>query len=136
MEKKDASSRNGVERERTEAAGLGAGQEAVWNRVAMMERLMGDEDFAVIIVKKFLLDIPQRLQVIDELHEAADMWGIGAQAHAIKGSSASLGGERLQMAAAELERVAKAQDAAMVPVRMEEMRAEFERLQQAMQAGT
>jgi HPt (histidine-containing phosphotransfer) domain-containing protein len=105
----------------------------VWNRVAMLDRLMGDEDFAAAIVQKFLVDIPNRIQAIDRLLEAGDISGIGFQAHAIKGSSASLGGERLQMVAAELEMVAKEQDAATVPSRIEELRTEFQRLQQAMQ---
>ncbi len=136
MESKDAYSRNDAEPRLPQPTDAGAKEAAVWNRVAMMDRLMGDEDFAVVIVQKFLLDIPNRLQAIDELLEAGDILGIGLEAHAIKGSSSSLGGERLQMVAAELEWVAKKQDAATVPARIEELRTEFQRLKQAMQGGS
>ncbi len=133
MKDEDSSTRTGAEPVPAEKSDAAAGEPTVWDRAEMLERLMGDEDLAAIIVQRFLLDIPNRLQTIDEMLEAGDLPGIGLQAHTIKGSSANMGGKRLRIAAAELETVANERNAAMVRARVDELRAELERLTQAMQ---
>lgn len=75
----------------------------VWDRAAMLERLLGDEAVLSSIVNGFLADMPIQIARLRERLEAADDVGAERQAHTIKGAAASVGGETLRMAAQQVE---------------------------------
>ena len=104
----------------------------VFDRAALLERLMGDEEVAGTIVDGFLRDIPRQIQALREFLDAANAPGAERQAHTIKGASANVGGEALRAVAHEMEKAGKAGDLAAVRARMADLEAQFEALKDAM----
>jgi len=105
---------------------------AVWDRIALLGRLMGDYELATTIVEGFLADIPSQLQTLGELLQADDVSGTRRQSHSIKGAAASVGGERMRKVACEIEQAAFAGDLVAVKNRMSELESEFRRLGETM----
>ena len=93
----------------------------VWDREAMLDLLMGDEDLARSILDGFLEDIPQRLEMLREGLDRGDLAEAGLQAHTVKGAALSVGAEALRAAAFEVERAARAGDAAEARDRLGEV---------------
>jgi len=104
----------------------------VFDRAALLERLMGDEELAGTIVDGFLRDIPRQIQALRKFLDAANASGAERQAHTIKGASANVGGEALRAVAHEMEKAGKAGDLAAVKARMADLEAQFEALKDAM----
>ena len=105
----------------------------VFDKAGMLTRLMDDEELAQLVVEGYLDDIPRQIQALKTLLEAEDISGVERQAHAIKGASANVGGERLRAVAFEMERAARAQDVNAVKSRMAALERQFEELRRAMQ---
>jgi PAS domain S-box-containing protein len=103
----------------------------VWDQAGMMERLMGDEDLANIVMDGFLADIPLQIASLKAFLEAKDVSGTERQAHTIKGAAANVGGERLRAVAFEMEKAAKAGDLSQVLELLPELEIKFEQLRQA-----
>jgi CheY-like chemotaxis protein len=76
----------------------------VFDRAGMLDRLMGDEELAKIIMDGFLKDIPLQIAKLKTCIEAGDAAGAKRQAHTIKGASANVGGERLRAVAFAMEK--------------------------------
>jgi signal transduction histidine kinase/HPt (histidine-containing phosphotransfer) domain-containing protein len=108
----------------------------VWDRPKFLERMMDDEDLAIMIQAGFLTDIPVQIEILKSFLEAGDVPGAERQAHSIKGASANVGGERLRATAFKMEKAAKAQDLAAAGAYMPELEAQFYRLQEEMQKGS
>jgi CheY-like chemotaxis protein/HPt (histidine-containing phosphotransfer) domain-containing protein len=102
----------------------------VFNRPALLERLMGDQALAGTIVQRFLADMPRRMKALRDYLEAGDAVGAEREAHTIKGASASVGCEALQALAFELEQAARRGEIGRLKGRMDELRFEFERLKE------
>ena len=108
---------------------------SIFDRAAMLERLMDDEELARTILDGFLEDIPRQIEALRGYLEAGDAPGAGRQAHTIMGAAANVGGERLREAAFEMEKAAKAGDLSAVKARMADLEAQFGRLKEAMRTG-
>jgi len=108
---------------------------AVWDRAALLGRLMGDEELAETIVQGFLADMPLHIEALRGSVEAGDAAAAGLQAHTIKGASANLGGEALRALAFGMEKAGKAGDMESIEARLDELAASFEELKQVMAAG-
>ena len=106
---------------------------AVFDREAMLERLMGDEDLAQTVIAAFLEDIPRQIEALQGYLDAGDAPGAERQVHTIKGASANVGGEALCETAFEMEKAGKAGDLETVKARMAELDKEFGRLKMAME---
>ena len=104
----------------------------VWDRVGLLNRLMGDHQLAAKVAKGFLDDIPRQIQVLRASLEKGNASGCGRQAHSIKGASASVGAELLRAVAGEMEKAGRAGDLGAVRSQMAELEAEFVRLKEAM----
>jgi len=104
----------------------------VFDREAVLARLMGDEELAAKIVEGFIQETPRLLESMRELAAAGDAIACGRLAHAIKGAAANVGGERLRQVAYEMEKMGEAGDLAGVVERMEGLACAFDALQQAM----
>jgi PAS domain S-box-containing protein len=103
-----------------------------WDRDAMMERLMNDDELAASVVQAFLEDLPEQIETIRQSLAAGDLEEIRRRAHTIKGSSANVGGEALRAAAAALEASARGEAVGETGARTEALEAEFHRLADAM----
>jgi PAS domain S-box-containing protein len=103
----------------------------VFDRVALLERLMGDEALARTILEGFLDDIPRQIHALRACLDAGNVTGAGRQAHTIKGAAASVGGEALRAVAEEMERAGTTGDLAAVRARLTGLEAQVERLKNA-----
>ena len=80
----------------------------IFDRQALIARLMGDEDFARTIIAVFLEDVPKRILALRGHLDRGDAGSAGFQAHAIKGAAANVGGMALSAVASEMEEAGKA----------------------------
>jgi two-component system sensor histidine kinase/response regulator len=75
------------------------------DRIAFLERLGGDEELMVDVIRLFLEDCPQRLADIKAAVDQRDAERLRTSAHALKGAAANLSAGGLFQAAAILERL-------------------------------
>jgi CheY-like chemotaxis protein/HPt (histidine-containing phosphotransfer) domain-containing protein len=106
----------------------------VFNRAALLERLMGDEEMLTVILESFLNDAPNQLAGLKADLSAEDIASVERRLHTMKGTASTMGGEALSAIAAELEKSAKAGDLAMVAARYAELQAGYEQVKLAMLA--
>ena len=104
----------------------------IFDREGMMTRLVDDDNLVRVVVNGFLEDIPRRIAALKGYLETGDVSGAERQAHAIKGASANVGGERLREVAFEMEKATRAGDLSAAGRLMAEMEAQFDLLNQAM----
>ena len=88
-------------------------------------RLEGDNELAQIVFAEFLDDMPRQIRALKDLVKSGDTAGAARQAHAIRGASASVGGEGLRKIATEMEKAADAGDLDRVNIRMSDLNAQF-----------
>ena len=108
------------------------GTPAVFDRAAMLERLMDDEEMVLEIISDFLLDMPRQLEALRHFLENADPAAALLQLHTIKGVAANVGAEAMRTLAARLEDTAKRGNLEAVTDRLDELDAAFATLSEAM----
>ena len=104
----------------------------VFNRVAFLERMMGDEEFAREVAAGFVSDLPALTNAMREEVAHGDLDSIWKQAHKMKGSAANVGGEALRDAAREIEQAGKVGDLARVALWIPELETQSDRLNEAL----
>jgi HPt (histidine-containing phosphotransfer) domain-containing protein len=104
----------------------------VFDKSGLLSRLMGDEDLAREIIEGFLEDMPRQIRVLLDLVEDRKAELAGGQAHKIKGSAATVGGESLREVASAMEIAGQAGDMRRLQRLMPEVEQQFRRLQMAM----
>ncbi|MFH0823866.1 MAG: response regulator [Pseudomonadota bacterium] len=107
--------------------------ERVWDKDAMFERVMGDQELAKSIVELFLDDAPQQIKGLREYLQNGDAVNAARRAHDIKGSSATIGGECLRQAALEVEKAVRSGDMGAAAALMPDLEGQFERLKDALE---
>jgi HPt (histidine-containing phosphotransfer) domain-containing protein len=75
----------------------------VFNPEDLLERLMGDRQLAIIILKGFLDDVPSQLNNLRKQLDESDAQGVRLQAHTLKGAAATVAAESLRMIALAME---------------------------------
>ena len=108
------------------------GERPVFDRAGVLQRMLDDHELATMVMEVFLEDMPRQMQILRKLLQAGDAHDCGRQAHAIKGATANVGGERLRKVALEMEQAAEAGDMNAVQACMVELEAEFVLLRDAM----
>ena len=97
----------------------------VFDEKDLLERLMGDRELAGIVLNGFLEDAPSQLSKLRKAIDESDLPGIRMQAHTLKGSSATVGAERLRAVAISMEQAVKASElerlAELLPKAVEEL---------------
>jgi two-component system sensor histidine kinase/response regulator len=81
---------------------------AVFDRPALVERLLGDLDLVGEIIAGFLEDMPGQIKKLAECIGKGKVQAAGDQAHAIKGAAANMGGMAFSAAAWAVEQAARA----------------------------
>jgi CheY-like chemotaxis protein/HPt (histidine-containing phosphotransfer) domain-containing protein len=104
----------------------------VFDRAAMMSRLMDDGDLARIVADGFLGDAPRQIEALRGYLAEGDAQGARRQCHTIRGASAAVGGETLRAVAYEMERAAEAGDLHAVTARLPDLELQLARLTEAM----
>lgn len=103
----------------------------IWNRKAMMGRLMDDEELALEVMELFIQDIPQQIENLNGYLETGDFPETERVAHTIKGASASVGGERLCAVAFEMEKAARTPNPSVGKAHVNVLAEEFSCLKEA-----
>ncbi len=102
---------------------------AVWNRAAMMERMMGDESLAREILDAFLEDVVRFRDPFDAAVQGGDLRGLERLGHSTKGAAATLCAEELEALSARMEGIAKEGDLAALQQLQDPWHAALERLE-------
>jgi CheY-like chemotaxis protein/HPt (histidine-containing phosphotransfer) domain-containing protein len=76
----------------------------------------------------FLKDLPEQIDYLEHSLDDGDLVEVGKRAHRIKGASIDVGGQRVHLAALELEQAAKREDRAVCVRKLVELRKEMDRL--------
>ncbi len=84
--------------------------EAVFDRQALTNRLMGDEQLAMQIVEVFLSDTPVQIENLKKAVADGDIRLAEQLSHRIKGAAANIGGIALQHAALAVEMAGRDKD--------------------------
>jgi two-component system sensor histidine kinase/response regulator len=105
----------------------------VFDRPALLARLMGDEVLVKEITAGFLADMPKQIHMLKKLIDKGDAGSAGGQAHAIKGASANVGGLALSAVAHEMEKFGKAGRREELVALMPEFERQFDLLKARMQ---
>jgi len=98
------------------------GPVAVFDRQALVHRMMGDMNLARKVVASFLEDLSEQISALKERLAREDLESVWKQAHTVKGAAANIGGEALKELANEMEMAGKAGDLAAVAARMPELK--------------
>jgi HPt (histidine-containing phosphotransfer) domain-containing protein len=104
----------------------------VFDREALLARLMGDEDLVEDIVACFLDDSAVQMDRLRDHVRAGDTALAEGRAHTLKGSAANVGGIAMSATASDVERAGRAGRMADVIALMPELERRFEMLQGCM----
>ncbi|MCC7493986.1 MAG: Hpt domain-containing protein [Fimbriimonadaceae bacterium] len=107
---------------------------AVFEPSGMLEMLGGDEQLAAELVGIYLAELPPLLAALRAAAEQHDAAAVQRTAHAIKGSAANLGGQRLSLLAAAAEDLARQGELAAMAAQAPLVQAAGEELHAALQA--
>jgi signal transduction histidine kinase/DNA-binding response OmpR family regulator len=80
-----------------------ANQPPIFDRAALLDRVMQDEKMASAILNRFLDDLPQLIESVHQQLAAGDTAASGLTIHSIKGAAANVGAERLRQRAQIME---------------------------------
>ena len=100
----------------------------VFDRAALMNRVMGDLELASVVIEGFLGDLPGQVEMLKGFAAAGEVKHIDQQAHKMKGAAATMGAEALRAAIFAIERAAKAGDLDRVAACMPDFDAQIEAL--------
>jgi two-component system sensor histidine kinase/response regulator len=106
--------------------------QTVFDRPALLARLMDDRDLVKEIIAAFLEDMPRQIRALQKNSDQGDAESAADRAHAIKGAAANVGGLALSAVAGELEKAGRAgrlhEAAALLP----ELERQFDLLKERM----
>jgi PAS domain S-box-containing protein len=106
---------------------------AIYNRNALLDRVMGDPDTLQMVVEIFLDDAPHLLETLANAAVRPNSETQLVQAaHTLQGAAANVGGEALSRLAAALEQAARSGNLSALPGQISEIDHQFELLRAAM----
>ena len=106
--------------------------EMVFDRTAMISRLMEDEELACSVTEEFLEEFSLEIDVLRHYLEQGDLESATRSTHSIKSGAANVCGERARAVAFEMEKAGRALDIEAMCGKIEELALEFNRLREAM----
>jgi len=108
----------------------------VFDKEALMERLMDDTELLKIIILAFLDDMPKQMDALKNHIDQKQCEDAGKQGHQIKGASANVGADALREIAAEIEIAGKAGDLDTLVSLLPQLEEAFDRLKKTMEEMT
>ena len=106
---------------------------SVFDAEALLKRLRGDRQLAGVVIKGFFEDFPSQLNILRKRLVEADGPGARMQAHALKGSAATVSAGGLSAVALEMERAAGAGELEHFGELLPRTVEEFERLKSTLE---
>ncbi len=104
----------------------------IFDKAALLDRVMNDEDLARQVIAGFLKDMPDQMEQMQAALKNRDFTALQGQAHSIKGAAANVGGESLRRAALTMEQAAGKRDVDTANALIPEMQQSFAELREAM----
>jgi len=101
---------------------------SIFDREALLNRLMGDEELIRDVIATYIQEIPSLVSQLKTSLAAGDVKTSERLVHTIKGSSANLGAEALRGVAANLEKFTKSGELDLVKAGIDSLEKEFDRL--------
>jgi HPt (histidine-containing phosphotransfer) domain-containing protein len=95
---------------------------------SLQERLMGDKELIVEVLKVFLDDAPKQLADMKDALPEKNMEKACDAAHSLRGSAGNIGAERLHSIARQIEKAARDGNAQKTESLLTEIMASFEEL--------
>jgi two-component system, sensor histidine kinase and response regulator len=114
------------------APGGPAAQAVVFDRPALLARVLHDEAILRTLVETFLEDFPGRMVLLRNSVDRCDAQAAANQAHAVKGAAANMGGMALSEAAARMEQAGKAGRTQELAGLLQQLERQFEILKNEM----
>ena len=102
----------------------------VFDRNAMLKRIMGDEDLLKELVKSFFHSTQKDINALKEALEKGDAAEAGNHAHSIKGAAGNFSALPLQDVALRIEKAAKGGDTTEAVSLMPELLGQFDKLKE------
>ena len=96
----------------------------------LSNRFDGDKGFLTEILREFLDYAPKQLKVLQEAAEEGRAEVVEREAHSLKGAAGNLGAKRLADLSLNLELAGRAKDLAGAAEMINDLQAEFERLEE------
>ena len=103
----------------------------LFNKKAILNRCMNDEELVRDVMRGFLSDIPRQLEQLRSYRACGDLAGVARQAHTIKGAAGNASAEALHGVAIQVEKTIQAGDTAALDLGIKQMEHEFSRLHQS-----
>ncbi len=101
----------------------------IFDREALLEKMMNDAQVVQQIIDLFLEDTPKRIFTLKNALDNKDGATVGVHAHTIKGAAGNICAEALMKSAFEVEKSGKAGDIEMAAEHYQEISRQFEKLQ-------
>ncbi len=108
----------------------------IFDKEALIDRLMNDENLIQIVIKGFLDDIPKQIDNLRQYLDLGDVKNVERQAHTIKGAASNVGGEALRAEAFKVEKAAKAGNMEFVAEHINQLEYDFARYRDAVEKMT
>ena len=106
--------------------------ESVWDQEAALKRLGFNEELLSKVINMFLADLPQQQATIEQAIKVHDYDTAAKMAHSIKGSSASIGADRLSLVTKQLEASCKNEHTTVIEAIMVTFEIECQALQECL----
>ncbi|MBN1506021.1 MAG: response regulator [Sedimentisphaerales bacterium] len=104
-----------------------------FDKAALLDRVMGDQDLARQVTEAFFLDAPKLIEGLSIAVVARDGRLVAQHAHSLKGAAANIGAELLREAALKMEQAGKGNDLEQAAVLLPELKDVFDRLRKTME---
>jgi CheY-like chemotaxis protein/HPt (histidine-containing phosphotransfer) domain-containing protein len=111
---------------------LAQDNEPVFDREALSQRMMGDENLVRVVAEAFVNDMNGMVGELKTNVDAGDMQSAGAMGHKIKGAASSMGGLALSTAALQVERAGKTGNPELLGKTLPLLEQRFDELKHAM----
>ena len=105
----------------------------VFDKDALMDRLMGDKELVETVISGFLDDIPRQMESLTGFIEQKDTKEAGKKGHQIKGAAGNVGGDVLREIASKLEKAGKDRDLNKLTRLVPQLEEAFDQLKKAME---
>ncbi len=104
----------------------------IFDMDSFLNRLGGNEELAMRIIRSFLTDIPDKIDALEHAIETQDIESVERKAHYIKGAAGTVGGNKMQEAAREIEQMASEHETDDLGSRKHNIRNEFSDLRRVL----
>jgi len=107
----------------------------IFDRAALVQRLLDDEELTETIVTGFLDDMPVQIAALKSFVESGQAEQAGGQAHKIKGAAGNVAASMFQETAYAMETAGRAGDMAALHRLLPELEQEFQQLKTQMESN-